>query len=311
MQVCELRQYEYVLIAGPDSIPFLQGQATCDMTQLTDEQCLAGALCNLKGRVIGDFLCVRSAEGCLLQISEGNGQKIAETLSKYAVFSKVEVAIHSGPWRTFGIITNECPVLHELLPAPPTLSYQTTTSNSATMIKLAGTPNRFQLWVWDAEYADLVAESLKVLTGQQTLADYRQYDYAETLAGRAHVSAQHSEAFTPQLLNYDLSGVVNFQKGCYTGQEVVARMHYRAEAKKRLYLLLADSPSDALNDGADIALVQQDQQIKAQIVHRSCGPGNSVALLVILPTACANCEESLLFEQDPKLGLTVSALSYS
>ena len=90
MQVCELRQYEYVLIAGPDSIPFLQGQVTCDMTQLTDEQCLAGALCNLKGRVIGDFLCVRSAEGCLLQISEGNGQKIAETLSKYAVFSKVE-----------------------------------------------------------------------------------------------------------------------------------------------------------------------------------------------------------------------------
>ena len=88
MPVCERRQYEYVLIAGPDSIPFLQGQVTCDMTQLTDEQSLAGAMCNLKGSVIGDFLCVCSSEGCLLQISEGNGQKIAETLSKYAVFSK-------------------------------------------------------------------------------------------------------------------------------------------------------------------------------------------------------------------------------
>ena len=225
MQVCELRKYEYVLIAGPDSIPFLQGQVTCDMTQLKDEQCLAGALCNLKGRVIGDFLCVRSAEGCLLQISEGNGQKIADTLSKYAVFSKVEVAIHSGPCRTFGIVSNERPVLHELLPAPPTLSYQTATSNSATMIKLAGTPDRFQVWVWDAKNVDLVAESLRRLTDYQTLVDSRHYDYAETLAGRAHVSAKHSEAFTPQLLNYDLSSVVNFQKGCYTGQEVVARMH--------------------------------------------------------------------------------------
>jgi folate-binding protein YgfZ len=311
MQVCELRQYEYVLIAGPDSITFLQGQVTCDMTQLTDEQCLAGALCNLKGRVIGDFLCMRSAEGCLLQISEGNGQKIAETLAKYAVFSNAEVAIHSGPCRSFGILANECPVLHELLPAPPTLPYQTATSRSATMIKLAGTPDRFQLWVWDAENADLIAESLRRLTDQQTLADSRHYDYAETLAGRAHVSAQHSEAFTPQLLNYDLSGVVNFQKGCYTGQEVVARMHYRAEAKKRLFLLLADSSSDALNDGADLALVQQDQQITAQIVDRSCGPGNSVAMLVILPTACANSEESLLLEQDPKVGLTVSELNYT
>ena len=311
MQVCELRQYEYVLIAGPDSIPFLQGQVTCDMTQLTDEQCLAGALCNLKGRVIGDFLCVCSAEGCLLQISEGNGQKIAETLSKYAVFSKVEIAIHCGPCRTFGIVANERPELHDLLPAPPTLSYQTATSNSATMIKLAGTPDRFQVWVWDAENADLVAESLRRLTDQQTLADSWHYDYAETLAGRAHVSAQHSEAFTPQLLNYDLSGVVNFQKGCYTGQEVVARMHYKAEAKKRLFLLLADRPSDALNEGAEIALEQQDQQIKAQVVHRSCGPGDSVAMLVILPTACANCEEPLLLEQDPKVGLNVSALSYT
>ena len=62
MQVCELRQYEYVLIAGPDSISFLQGQVTCDMTQLTDEHCLAGALCNLKGRVIGDLSLIHISE---------------------------------------------------------------------------------------------------------------------------------------------------------------------------------------------------------------------------------------------------------
>ncbi len=311
MQVCQLRQYEYVLIAGPDSIPFLQGQVTCDMTQLTDEQCLAGALCNLKGRVIGDFLCVHTAEGCLLQISEGNGQKIAETLSKYAVFSQVEVVIHTGPYQTYGIVADECPALHELLPAPPSLAFQTATSNTATIIKLAGTPGRFQLWVWDPVNADLVAKSLRGLTDQQTLTDSRHYDYAETLAGQAHVSGPHSEAFTPQLLNYDLSGVVNFKKGCYTGQEVVARMHYRAEAKKRLFLLLAYSPTDTLNDGAEIALFQQDQQLKAQVVHRSRGPGNSIAVLAILPTTFENTEEPMLLVQDPKVELTVMALNYT
>ena len=88
-------------------------------------------------------------------------------------------------------------------------------------------------------------------------------------------------------------------------------MHYRAEAKKRLFLLLADGPSDALNHGAEIDLVQQDQHIKAQVVNRSCGPGDSVAMLVILPTACANCEAPMLLEQDPKVELNVSALSYT
>ena len=163
----------------------------------------------------------------------------------------------------------------------------------------------------DAENADLIAESLRRLTDQQTLADSRHYDYAETLAGRAHVSAQHSEAFTPQLLNYDLSGVVNFQKGCYTGQEVVARMHYRAKAKKRLFLILAAGPTDTLNQGAEIDLVQQDQHIKSQVVNWSRGPGNSIAMLAILPTAWGNTEAPMLLVQDPKVELTVKALSYT
>jgi hypothetical protein len=156
-----------------------------------------------------------------------------------------------------------------------------------------------------------VAESLRVLSDNQTLEDSGHFDHAETLAGMAHVNAQHSETFTPQLLNYDLSGVVNFQKGCYTGQEVVARMHYRAEAKKRLFLILAAGPTDTLNQGAEIDLVQQDQHIKAQVVNRSRGPGNSIAMLAILPTAWGNTEAPVLLVQDPKVELTVKALSYT
>ena len=87
-------------------------------------------------------------------------------------------------------------------------------------------------------------------------------------------------------------------------------MHYRAEAKKRLFLLLAEGPTDAFNDGADIALVQQDQQIKTQVVHRSYGPGDAVAMLVILPTAWQDTGEPWMLEQDPKVKLTVKALSY-
>ena len=191
----------------------------------------------------------------------GNGQKIAETLSKYAVFFKVKIAIHSGPCCIFGIVANECPVLHELLPTLPSLSYRTATSNTATIIKLAGTPSRFQLWVWDAVNAGSVAESLRVFSDNQTLEDSGPFDHAETLAGQAHVNAQHSETFTPQLLNYDLSGVVNFQKGCYTGQRWLPGCITGLKQKSACACCWLTA-RQTLNDGADIALVQRTSRLK-------------------------------------------------
>tara|TARA_B100000575_G_scaffold271185_1_gene252295 strand:+ start:67 stop:1002 length:936 start_codon:yes stop_codon:yes gene_type:complete len=311
MQVCELNQYDYVLIAGPDSISFLQGQVTCDMTQLTDEQGLSGALCNLKGRVIGDFLCVRTTEGCLLQISDGNGHNIAQTLSKYAVFSQVEISIHRRPCAAFGIVAEKLPLLHKILPAPPSLSHHTATSTAASIIKLAGSPGRFQLWVWKPENVELITEILRDKSTEGVLLDTNQWDYAEILSGRAHVSAQSSEEFTPQLLNYDLSGVVNFGKGCYTGQEVVARMHYKAEAKKRMFLLFAKVTSEALSAESELKLTQHNRLIKAPVVQQARGPGNTTAMLAILPAAIGSENEQILLEQNPDLELTVRPLRYT
>src|SRR5690606_37340504 len=67
------------------------------------------------------------------------------------------------------------------------------------------------------------------------------WQLAEIRDGIVHINPEQSEIYTPQLLNYDTNGIIDFKKGCYTGQEVVARMHYRAEAKRRLYHLKADN----------------------------------------------------------------------
>ena len=311
MQVCLLNQYDYVLIAGPDSISFLQGQVTCDMTQLTEAQSLSGALCNLKGRVIGDFLCVSTAEGCLLQIPNGNAHKIAQTLSKYAVFSQVEISAHAGPFAAYGIVADELPALHELLPAPPSMSYHVSTSKTASIIKLAGSPGRFQLWVWGRNNARLISEKLREKSIEGILKDTNPWDYAEIMAGRAHVSAQSSEEFTPQLLNYDLSGVVNFRKGCYTGQEIIARMHYKAAAKKRLFLLLIGGTLDGLATASEVRLAQNNQLTKARVVRYARGPGDTAAMLAILPVTFESESERILLEHRPKLEVTVRPLCYT
>ena len=83
---------DFVSITGADATKFLQGQVTCDLQQLSPGNSVRGALCNLKGRVIADFRLVRLVDDqILLQTSSGNGQKVVETLQRYAVFSDVEL----------------------------------------------------------------------------------------------------------------------------------------------------------------------------------------------------------------------------
>ena len=88
MQIFKLTQYEYVRVSGPDALAFLQGQVTCDMAMLSADRSLPGALCNLKGRVVADFLAVLVDNECFLQITAGNAEKVYATLKKYAVFFK-------------------------------------------------------------------------------------------------------------------------------------------------------------------------------------------------------------------------------
>ena len=86
----EIRNCEFVTITGPDTKAFLQGQVTCDIEKLSKNRALAGAICNLKGRVIADFLLVLDGEDCVLRTQSGMAGIIKNTLAKYAIFSKVE-----------------------------------------------------------------------------------------------------------------------------------------------------------------------------------------------------------------------------
>ena len=87
-----LQNYEFIRISGVDRISFLQGQLSCNTELLCAERSLTGALCNLKGRVIADFRLVEHNEDIIMQCAAGMAVKIHATLSKYAVFSKVELS---------------------------------------------------------------------------------------------------------------------------------------------------------------------------------------------------------------------------
>ena len=103
----EIRNYEFVTVTGPDTKAFLQGQVTCDIEKLSKNRALAGAICNLKGRVIADFLLVLDGEDCVLRTQSGMAEIIKKTLTKYAIFSKVELSIETRFTKVLGVMADE------------------------------------------------------------------------------------------------------------------------------------------------------------------------------------------------------------
>lgn len=293
MQITELPDFDYLQVSGTDTIKFLQGQLTCNVERLSASQALPGAVCNLKGRVIADFTLFRDGENCLLQCTAGTGDKLRQTLARYAVFSKVELKLVEPPARIYGIIGNSAnSAFAELAMQFPEGNYLVSDNADYRILRLPGRLPRFQLWCRSDE-ANTRLLQLDVMEEQVPSTAWLR---EEILSGIVHVSADKSEEYTPQLLNYDLSGVIDFKKGCYTGQEVVARMFYRGKPKKRLYLVACSE--DLTNDSAISSSDSPDQPVAEILSAVPRGEEDSSLALAILPTALTEPEPAPLVTRD-------------
>lgn len=297
-------------IQGPDTVTFLQGQVSCNMQELAQENSLRGVLCNLQGRVIADFRVLPFADGCLMAVSAGLGEKVRAVLAKYAVFSKVEINLLNQDWQVVGFIDEEESKTSraKLLPAADDEIHSI--QDQAFLIRIDGSSSkqpgaaRYELWrKSDSPLPQFLSAQTLDSQAAQEQTESAAWQELNCMRGVAHINADISEQFTPQALNYDLAGLVSFNKGCYTGQEVVARMHFRGKAKKRLQLVHIQAPIQAqlalaqLNSGGIIdaestkrvdegilALCQQNLVIKSAAGESVSGNSASNYLaLAVLP----------------------------
>ena len=273
MSVYALPEHEFVQVSGPDARKFLQGQVSCDVDLLSATRSLPGAVCNLKGRVIADFRIAQTGDSCLMQTVGGMAEKIIATLSRYAVFSRVELRRVEPPL-VLGVLGDGFEAaLTRLFPEPPSAIGESAVSTQMCLLRLPG--GRQELWCLD----EAVIPSLRELFGEWRSNPGREWLAAGIEAGVAHVGPASSEQYTPQLLNYDISGVINFSKGCYTGQEVVARMHFRGKPKKRLFLFNgeAEFAADSRVCARPEASPEKGEPVLA---HVNRGQGGNLALAV-------------------------------
>lgn len=302
-----LQNYEFIRISGADRISFLQGQLSCNTDLLCAGRSLPGALCNLKGRVIADFRLVEHNEDIIMQCAAGMADKIHATLSKYAVFSKVELSQLQGKDNSapvaLGIIGRGIFEALSILNLDlPKSNDGVSSSATSKVVRVSGLSERVEIWM----HTKAAAEQLLATLEEEKIDDIEPWLRADIEAGIVHVTPNLSEEFTPQLLNYDLSGLIDFKKGCYTGQEIVARMFYRGTAKRRLQLA---SSSQSISKSSKVVARASEDSGEDILAFSNTG-GTDHLLLAVLPIPVADSKKRITLSDNAESDVCIRALPY-
>ena len=215
-------------IRGADAKTFLQGQITCHLGYVNDNRSSLGARCTPKGRMLSSFRVLLENDGYLLAMDHDILVAQLAELQKYAVFSKSKLSDDSALWSRFGLYQGEAALaaMGIDLPAEPN-----STVHHNNMIAIRVSADLAELWV----NADEGACLRKRLLGHLVESPLNTWLLAQIRSGIGHVSMPTREQFIPQMLNLPALDAVSFKKGCYTGQEIVARMQYLGKLKRHMY----------------------------------------------------------------------------
>ena len=228
MECAPLSRYGVLSVSGPDARDFLHAQLTNDILNLPPDRAALAGWCSAKGRLLATFFVIPAPPGFLLQLSRDLAAPVAKRLSMFVLRSKVKVSDESDAWAQFGVWDAHAP-------APGVL--------------------------WDGERVSVPVGERRFLRLERTAnaasacsGDEEHWYLEEIRAGRPLITAATQDQFVPQMVNLETLGGVHFRKGCYPGQEIVARAQYRGQVKRRMVRLPAPhgarlKPGDEFNGG--------------------------------------------------------------
>ncbi|MGZ8271778.1 MAG: CAF17-like 4Fe-4S cluster assembly/insertion protein YgfZ [Methylophilus sp.] len=233
--LCDLSHLGLLEISGEDAVTFLQGQVTNDVKQLNGSNAHYTGYCSPKGRLLALFLAFAHNNHIHLQLPRSLLEPISKRLKMYVMRSKVSIIDTSESIFKLGLNGPDVTkILGQLIPNLPTNDYELTSTALATVLKLPSIGNQARYEVLtDAEHINSIWSSL---SEKCQLVGKACWDYVETNAGIPEIVPNTQEQFVPQMINLDILNGINFKKGCYTGQEIVARTHYLGSVKRRTFL---------------------------------------------------------------------------
>ncbi len=295
----DLTHFGLIRIDGEDAESFLQGQLTNDMRQVTEDHSNLAGWCSAKGRMLANFRCLRRDQSYYLLTPSENLAAVLKRLGMFIMRSQVTLADVSDELMRMGL-TGACaePLLGTYFDALPELANGVTHQAGLTLIRLPGASPRFQL-LGPAESLMEIWRNIED-RGSRMSDDF--WALQDIHAGLPTIYPATSEAFVPQMTNMQLVDGVSFTKGCYVGQEVVARMQYLGKLKRRMYLahVTSDTPPQP---GDDLfAQASSSGQGTGKVVDARPANGG-YDLLAVIETASVESDEVCLGEKGPRLQL--------
>jgi folate-binding protein YgfZ len=268
-----------IAVSGDDAAAFLHNQLTNDVTHLGAGEARLAGYCSPKGRLQASFLMWRSAESIFLQLPREILAPLQKRLSMFVMRSKATLSDASAASATqvllgFGGVRAR-QVLEQMFGAIPAAPYGKLDHALGTLIRLPdafGAP-RFE-WVASAEAAQAAWPALSTAL---TAAGSDAWRLSEIHAGVPQVTLKTQDQFVPQMVNFELLGGVNFKKGCYPGQEIVARSQYLGKLKRRTVLATIGAEAQA---GDDVFAVADPEQPCGMVVNAAPNGARGVDALV-------------------------------
>jgi tRNA-modifying protein YgfZ len=219
-------------VTGQDAALLLQGQVTCNVYEVTEHKAIFAAMCNPKGRVISTFLVLKKDDGFLLVLPKVLLEPVKKKLQMYVLRSKVTLTDSSDSLCLIGLLGQG---------TPQAAQFGSHRHEGAIFVSMSAVQNR-QLIVADPDSATALWSDA-VLRQAFQAGNSDAWRSLDILSGIPWLGMETSEEHIPQMLNLDKLNGISFNKGCYTGQEIVARTHYLGKAKRALFVAQCDSAS--------------------------------------------------------------------
>jgi tRNA-modifying protein YgfZ len=290
--VCPLEHFELLRFSGPDAQAFLQGQLTCDVRQVSLVNAQYGGYCSPQGRLLATFLLMQGSQGYLMLLPADLAEATAARLRKFVLRAKVNIDREESV-RPVGLGgPGAAAVLGKIIGQPPAGPLGMVLYPSAGLLRLPG--NAFVALVPSAEIASLWAAFADLAVPAGAAA----WDWLQVRSGIPWITLPTQDQFVPQMAGLDAIGGISFDKGCYPGQEIVARTHYLGQVKRQL----RSGHVDGLARAGDVLVA--GGQNRAVVVNAAPSPDGGSDLLAVAQTAADGEPLNLRADSGPPIRLS-------
>src|ERR1700754_1673855 len=245
-----LTQFGVIDVTGDDAASFLHSQLTNDTQHLDAASARLAGYCTAKGRLLASFLTWRTGDAIRLLVAQDVQAAVQKRLSMFVLRAQAKLADASGALAVVGFACDVRDALSTVFDALPDGVHVKVDGPHGSLIRVPDAAGRLR-YLWVGPKADVEAR-LPALDARLTRASAAVWDWLDIRAGEPRITQRVVEQFVPQMVNYDVLGGVNFRKGCYPGQEIVARSQYRGTIKRRTALANVAGETDTVLPGLEL-----------------------------------------------------------